>query len=272
MLIDTHCHIPMIIQNQNLDSDETKPLTNAEILKAQVVIDDAKYDKVTTLITIGTNIIESTNCCKLASHYNEIYAAVGLYPHECTEHWQRDLNQIKTLIETYEKVVAIGECGLDYHRPDFNKNRQQDAFKAQIEVALKYNKALVIHTRDAADDTWSIIEPYKRELKRAVFHCFSESLDFAREVVKYGYNLGIPCTITYPKNERLRTIVSTLGLNFLVLETDAPYLPPQQLRGKSNHPRQVATTAQFIAELLEVSVEIVAQKTTENARRLFNLM
>lgn len=271
MLIDTHCHLPMIVQDQSLDSERTIALTNDEIKKVQTVIDDAQQDNVTAFITIGTNVIESINCCELAAQYKEIYASVGLYPHECTEHWQKDLNNLKKLIETHQKIAAIGECGLDYHRPDFNKGRQLDAFKAQIETALQYDKALVIHTRDASDDTWKIIELYKNDLKRVVVHCFSEGLDFARELVKYGYYIGVPCTITYPKNDRLRAVVSTLGLEAVVLETDAPYLPPQHLRGKPNHPRNIATTAQFIAGLLEVPVEVVAQKTTANAQTLFGL-
>ena len=272
MLIDTHCHIPMIVQHQKLDSDTTIPLKETEIHQVQEVINDAKHAGVTLLITIGTNVIESTNCCLLASRYKEIYASVGLYPHECTDSWQHDLYDIKKLIDSNEKIIAIGECGLDYHRPSYNKARQHDAFKAHIEVALQYKKALVIHTLDASDDTWNIVESYKHNLKRAVFHCFSENLDFAQEVVSRGYYIGIPCTITYPKNEKLRTIVSTCGLNSVVLETDAPYIPPQHVRGKLNHPRNIAVTAQYIAQLLEISLDDVAQTTTKNAKRLFGLI
>ena len=138
-------------------------------------------------------------------------------------------------------------------------------------MALEYDRAIVIHTRQATEETLKIIDEYKNHPPRGVFHCFSEDIDFARYVIGLGFYIGIPGTITYPKNDRLREIVSTLGLGNIVLETDSPYLPPQHMRGKQNHPREVATIANYVAKLLHIDLEEVARITTANGNRLFRL-
>jgi len=265
MLVDTHCHIPMLI-----DENINKKLEAYDYEKADQIIDEAATSNVTTLVTIGsTSYTDSFNCSMLSERYKRVFAAVGLFPHDCAESWREDLKQLIPLIKSNPKIGAIGECGLDYHYPDYHASRQKDAFKAQIELALEYNKALVIHTRQAPEDTLKIIDEYKSELHRGVFHCFSEDLAFAEHVINWGFYIGIPATITYPKNDRLRSIVATVGLEHIVLETDSPYLPPQHMRGKRNHPKEVATIAHFIADFLHIDYTVVAKITTENARTLY---
>jgi TatD DNase family protein len=267
MLVDTHCHIPMLI-----DENFNKELSKQDFEKADQIIAEAARSDVTTLVTIGsTSFVDSLNCSMLAKRYNNVYAAVGLFPHDCTNCWQEDLRQLVPLIKNNPKIVAVGECGLDYHYPDYNKLRQKDAFKAQIELALEHKRALVVHTRQAPDDTLKIIDEYEGELPRGVFHCFSEDLSFAQHVIDLGFYIGVPATITYPKNDRLRSIVAAVGLEHVVLETDSPYLPPQHMRGKRNHPKEVATVAHFIADFLYIDYTKVATITTKNARRLYNL-
>jgi TatD DNase family protein len=267
MLVDTHCHIPMLI-NENAD----KKLEQSDYEKAQQIIDEATASDVTTLVTIGsTSYVDSLNCNILSERYKRVFASVGLFPHDCSESWQEDLKKLAPLIKSNPKIVAIGECGLDYHYPDYHESRQKDAFKAQIELALEHNKALVIHTRQAPDDTIKIIDEYASELPRGVFHCFSEDLAFAEHVINFGFYIGIPATITYPKNDRLRSIVATVGLEHIVLETDSPYLPPQHMRGKRNHPKEVATVAHFISDCLHIDYHTVAKITTNNAQTLYHL-
>jgi len=268
MLIDTHCHIPMII-----DENINKLLTSADYEKADQIIADALRVNVNKFITIGsTSHNESINCISLSHKFENVFAAIGLFPHDCTSTWKDDLKALIPLIKSNDKIVAIGECGLDFHYPDYNPERQKDSFKAQIELALEHDRAIIIHTRQAPDETLKIIDEYKNDLPRGVFHCFSEDLDFARYIIDLGFYIGIPGTITYPKNDRLRTIVSTLGLEHVVLETDSPYLPPQHMRGKQNHPREVATIAQYIAQLLKLELAEVARITTANATSLFRLL
>jgi TatD DNase family protein len=255
-----------------IDENTDRILTPKDLANAAQIIDIAKRANVQKFITIGsTSHIDSINCNFLSQQFDCVFAAIGLFPHDCTSNWSNDLQQLVPLIKSNDNIVAIGECGLDFHYPDYNENRQKDAFKAQIELALEYNKTLVIHTRQAPDETLTIIDEFKNSLPRGVFHCFSEDLNFAHYAISHGFYLGIPGTITYPKNDRLRTIVKTIGLDHIVLETDSPFLPPQHMRGKKNDPSQVATIAAFIAQLLEVDLEYVEQKTTENTKKLFQL-
>lgn len=169
------------------------------------------------------------------------------------------------------KIVGIGECGFDFHYPDYNINQQRDAFKIQIDCALENDLALVVHTRTARDETLRTLEEYKGQIKRGIIHCFSEDQDFANLVIEWGFAIGIGGTITYPKNNSLREIVSTMNLQSLVLETDAPFLPIQSMRGQQNHPQYIADIAQYIATLRNDKIETIARSTTANALRIFDI-
>jgi len=274
MFIDTHCHINMMIK-KNFDvtlSSEQLPLAS-EILK------QAEAQGISHIINVGTSLIESANSVYLAQSFNNISAAVGIHPNDCTATWKDDFKQIITRWFTKKnpdylagnKIVAIGECGLDRHYPDYNIQRQYDAFKAHIELALEHNKALIIHTRDAGDETLKVLEQYKNNNLRGVIHCFSEDQAFADYALMLGFVLGIGGTLTYPKNNSLRTIFKTVPLEKIILETDAPFLPPQDLRGQQNNPKNISLIAQFLADLRAEPLNLIAQKTTENAQKLFSL-
>lgn len=268
ILADTHAHINCIIK-EPFD----RILTSEEIAKTDQIISDAREHGVTIFINVGTSLIESMNCIALAQKYKSIYAVVGIHPNDCTEFWHHDLKKIESLVaqKARYKIVGIGECGIDRHYPDYNINRQYDAFRAQIELALQHNLGLVIHSRDAYDETLKILDEYKKELHRAVMHCFSYDAAFANYCFDHGFYLGIGGTITYPKNNALRAIVSTMPLANLVLETDAPFLPPQQFRGQQNHPKYIALIAQYIAEFRGTTLDEIALHTTNNAKALFGI-
>jgi TatD DNase family protein len=265
MLIDTHCHINMMVKKE-FDT----PLSSQDLINADNIVQEAIAAGVTRMVTIGTSIIESKNCMQLADRFESVYASIGIHPGDTKSDWQQELAELTKYI-SHPKVVAIGECGLDYHWPDYNAQLQKDAFRAQIELALEYNKALIVHTRDAYEDTMTILQEYKDSLTRVVMHCYSENLAAARDVTSMGFLIGISGTITYPKNTELRSVVSTLGLTHIVLETDAPFLPPQIARGKQNHPRHVATVAHYLAQHLEIPYGDIALATTENALNLFRI-
>lgn len=273
MFIDTHCHINMMVK-KNFDT----LFTLEELHKSDTIVAQAIDCHVTKIINVGTSIVESKNCISLARRHASIWAAIGIHPNDCTPQWRDDIRQLQQLLRsctndknTHDKIVAIGECGLDFHYPDYNVQRQKDAFKAQIELALEYNRALIIHTRDAREETARIMEEFKHDVTRGIVHCFSENLDFAHFAIELGYALGIGATITYPKNEYLRTVVNTVPLTSIVLETDAPFLPPQTLRGKQNSPHYIPYIAKYIAQLRAISVEEVALKTTQRAQEIFSL-
>jgi TatD DNase family protein len=268
MLIDTHSHVNMMVK-KTFDT----PLTGDELQSAQKIIFDADAANVKILINVGTSLPESLNCLELAKHYRNNFAAIGIHPNDCTDTWTQELKQIASFLPKAQqhKIVGIGECGLDYHYEGYNKQRQFDAFKAQIELALEYDLALVVHNRDAGEDVLRVLEEYAQNNLRATIHCFSEDLAFARQAIEWGYYLGIGGTVTYPKNNVLREVVETVGLDHIVLETDAPFLPPQPYRGKQNQPANIAYIATYIANLLQTTQQEVATKTTQNACRLFKL-
>lgn len=268
MLIDTHCHINMMVK-----STFDTILTEAEVAQAQAIVDQATVQEVNTIINVGTSLPESLNCVALAKRYDAIFAAVGIHPNDCTAKWRDELHDIEDLLRNKEhnKIVAIGECGLDMHYPDYNIARQKDAFKAQIELSLEYDLALIVHTREAGEETMRALEEYKGQLKHGVIHCFSEGVSFADFTVEMGFVLGVGGAITYPKNNQLRDVVKHVPLDCIILETDAPFLPPQFMRGKKNNPAQIAAVAAYVAELLGVSVEQVSNTTTATAQRLFML-
>ena len=268
MLIDTHCHINMMIKKKF-----DVYLQSHEVEEAQDIVDAAQQNDVSIIINVGTSLIESNNCVMLAQRYQSIYATVGIHPNDCTSSWLDDFKDITSLVQKKEinRIVGIGETGLDRHYPDYNMQRQKDAFKAHIELALEHDLALVVHTRDAADETLRSLEEFKSHITRGIIHCFSEDQTFANQVIAWNFALGIGGTITYPKNLYLRDIVSTTPLAHMVLETDAPFLPPQVIRGKQNHPLHIKTIAEFMAHLRNEPYEQIANITTKNAKRIFNV-
>lgn len=267
MLIDTHCHINMMIKN----SFDT-PLQESDLPQAQDIIESAAAHGVSLIINVGTRKIENQNCILLAQKFNAVFATVGIHPND-SDTWQEDFLLLKKWVLQKEanKIVGIGECGMDMHYPDYNLNRQRDAFKAQIELALEHDLALIVHSRDAYDETLRILEEYKKNLTRAVMHCFSYDQAFADIVTEWNFVLGIGGTVTYPKNKELRAIVANTEIKNIVLETDAPFLPPQAIRGKQNHPKEINTIAHYIADLRGESFDVIAQQTTRNALTLFDL-
>lgn len=268
ILVDTHCHINIMIK-ETFDV----PLTEQEIISAQLIINEASKHHVTTIINVGTSVMESKNCVNLSLAYPNLYATIGIHPTDATPHWKQELTELMIILKNdhKKKIVGIGECGIDlYHKPH-NLVLQKDLFKAQIEWSLEKNLALIIHSRNASHETLMILDEYSNDIKRATMHCFSYDLSIAQELIKKGYMLGIDAPITYPKNNELRIIAQTIPLSHIILETDAPFLPPQKERGKKNHPLHIATIAQYIAELRNETFEHIAAQTTKNAFTLFGL-
>ncbi len=273
MVIDTHCHINIMLRGYKTKSMYSE-LTLDEKILAQTILQQAADHDVKLIINVGTDLIESITCIKLAQVYTNCFAIVGIHPNDATEYWKNDFNKIASHVKNKEKnkIIGIGECGMDFHYENYNISRQQDVFKAHIELALEHNLALSIHSRDAAEETFKIIDQYSKEDNfRGIMHCFAYDQGYANEAIKSKLVLGIGGTITYPKNEILRQIVKNAELNQIVLETDAPFLPPQTMRGQQNSPANIATIAEFIANLRNTSYENIAQTTSTTVKKLFNL-
>ena len=267
MFIDTHVHFNMMVKKEF-----NTPLPKDAFDKIQIIITQAQQNNVEKFICAGTSAIESQNCIEIAQHFPQVFSAVGLHPTDCTENWKDELDQIKRMLDNKEqnKIVAIGECGLDKHWYPEKIDLQMDVFKAHAELAQQYNLPLLIHCRKARDEMFKCIEEFGSEIT-GILHSFFYDLEYAHLAIQNGFLLGVGGPISYPKNDDLRTTIKQIDLKNLVLESDSPYLPPQIIRGQQNQPKYIKYIAEYLANLKESSLEEVDAKTTSAACALLNL-
>lgn len=267
MFIDTHCHLNLIAKKDYNDEFNEKYF---EIIEN--IIKESKKKGVTSFITIGTDLNESVNCVNIAKKFKEVYAVIGIHPCDAAENWIEDFEKIQFLVkkQVENKVVGIGETGLDFYHKPYDKERQIKVFENHIELAIKKDLPLVVHVRESALDVFNILHTYKNQAK-GVIHCFSQDKDFAKKFLDLGFYLGLNAPVTYPKNEWFREVVKFIPLDRILLETDAPFLPPQEFRGKKNSPEYIPIFAQTIADLKNISLEELARETTGNAKDLFRI-
>jgi len=267
MIIDTHCHLTMMGKKRDQDL-----LRDEDFRAIAEVLDESKKNGVGIIITIATTLADSLQSIRISQMFDNVSASVGIHPCDVTTSWQKDFAAIKKLLEKKEEysIVGIGETGLDFFHKPFYKQRQIDAFKAQIEASIEHRLPLVIHMRDSAQEALRVLEEYKDEAF-GIAHCFLQTKDIADILNDWGFALGIGGPITYPKNEWVREVFREVSLDHIVLETDAPFLPPQAFRGKTNYPKYLSFTAATIAQIKEISVEEVEAQTTKNAKKVFGL-
>ena len=234
------------------------------------LIERAKQAGVGTLVTIGTHLEDSRWNVAFVAGKQDVYATVGIHP-EMADRWQdADLAEYEALAQK-PGVVAIGEVGMDYHRPEFSREVQEPVFRTMIGLAKKLKLPLVIHNRQADRDTIRILRDAWDPSLGGVFHCFAGDAQCAQEAVDLNFDLAVGGVLTFKSARSLRDIIKTVPLERLVLETDGPWLAPQAWRGQRNEPAYVTGVAQVLAELKGVSLETVAEVTTRNAKRLFKL-
>lgn len=249
-LIDTHCHL----NKEYYENVET-------------VIKEAVSDNVEYLIVSSCSPENWEENINLINKYKNVYLNISLHPEYGNEEIDYDLylEQMKKIIKSNSKIIAIGEIGLDYHYDNTNKDRQKDLFIKQIMLAKEYKLPIVIHTRDATKDTIDILKKFNI---KGIIHCFSGSLETARKYINMGFYLGIGGVVTF-KNSKLKDVIKEIGLDSIVLETDSPYLSP--IRGNKNFPKNIKIVAEYIASLLNISVEEVSKKTTLNVKKIYNI-
>ncbi|MDQ5890580.1 MAG: TatD DNase family protein [Candidatus Dependentiae bacterium] len=266
MMIDTHCHL-----NIMTNKEPEALLTAHQLAELETVMAHIHDSGVGHMVCVGTSVPESRNCIAIAERYARVAATIGVHPCDITQPVEVIISELESLINAHRKViVGIGEIGLDYYHQPYDKHLQEVVFKAQLALAIKYELPVVIHIRDAGDDALAILELYKDTL-HGVIHCFSLDKAAAEKIISWGWYIGIDGPITYPKNNYLREIVATVPLTGIFLETDAPFLPPQHLRGKRNCPSNLGIIAQAIADARGVSFEDVVRQTTANAKELFRI-
>ncbi|MFH0790139.1 MAG: TatD family hydrolase [Candidatus Omnitrophota bacterium] len=251
-LIDTHCHLDFPEFEQ--DRDE--------------VIKRAKENGIDYLINVGSSLQGSKDSLELALNYDCIYAVVGIHPHEADNTDNAAIAVIEDLAKK-NKVVAIGEIGLDYYRNYSAPQNQKRLFTALIKLAKSLNLPLVLHSRQAEEETLNIIKEFTPQ--KAVVHCFSGSEDFLRQCLDLGLFISFTCNITYKKAENLKNVVKLVPLERIMLETDCPYLPPEGFRGRRNEPFQVKLLAEEISKIKGIPFGEIARVSTENAKVFFNI-
>ncbi|PIE55736.1 MAG: hydrolase TatD [Desulfobulbus propionicus] len=253
-LIDSHCHLDMTAYAEDLHE----------------VLDAAAKNGISRIITIGIDRESSRAAVELARSHPGLFAAVGYHPHYAAD---ADESGLQELIElaSHPAVVGYGEIGLDYAKQYSPKEIQQDLFARQLELAKTLELPIIIHDRDAHEDTLAILREVGLPRSGGVMHCFSGDLDFAEQVLDLGMYISIPGIITFKNAASLRQVVEATALDNLLLETDGPFLAPVPFRGKRNTPAYLVHTAQAVAEIKNTTLAVVARQTTANTCKLFNL-
>jgi len=254
MFADIHCHLSFP------EFDQDREIVIKRLIEAQV----------TLIIDPGTNLPTSKKSIDLALEYDFIYANVGLHPHEASLPVEESIFIELEALAKSPKVVAIGEIGLDYHYPDYNRQAQQDAFRQMLRVARTLDMPVVIHCRDAWDDMLHILTEENHSAMRGVMHCFSGDMVIAKECIRKGFKLSIPGTVSY-KNSLLPEVIRNVSLDDLLTETDAPYLAPVPYRGKRNEPAYLPLVTSAIARIREIPVTETAKGIAQNTFELFRL-
>jgi len=252
MLVDTHVHLNSNKYNDNLPEVIQRALDNS--VETMIVVG---YDKETNKLAI-----------ELAEKYSFIYATVGFHPTDARHIKPGDYELlIKQL--NHERVVGIGECGLDFYWDKEFIEEQIEAFKRQIELSLQYNKPLIIHMRDATEATYNVLSEYKN--LKGIMHCYSGSPEMATKFLDLGLHISLGGPVTFKNGHKPKKVAEMVPIDRLLIETDAPYLSPHPFRGKTNEPCRVKLVAEEIAKIRNISYDVVSKETTKNAYKLFDI-
>ena len=245
MKIDTHCHLSYE-DYDNLD----------EVVK-----------NIDIAITSGTNDDTNKEVLDIVSKYKNVYGTLGIHPEDIDSISNNSFKFIEENLSN-DKIVAIGEIGLDYYWVKDNKEEQKELLRRQMKIAEKYNMPVVIHSRDAIEDTYDILKDYK---VKGTIHCFSSSYEMALKFIKLGYKIGVGGVVTFKNSKKLHDIVERLDLKDILLETDSPYLSPEPLRGKKNVPYNIYYVAKKISEIKNIDIDEIFKITGNNAIEQFDL-
>jgi TatD DNase family protein len=262
MLVDSHCHL----QDRKFNDEQDD------------VIRRAREAGVTAMVCVGYDMESSRRAIDIANANESVYAAIGVHPHDAKTLRPRDIDELAALADC-AKVVAIGEIGLDYYRDLSPRDVQEKAFREQLELAQRLSVPVVIHSRNADEETYEIIQEYEhqalpgwpKDRPLGIMHCFAGDLPLALRYIELGFLISIPAACTYPNAERTRAVAGGIPLRWMAVETDAPYIPPQSKRGGRNEPAFVCETVQCIADIRGARYEDIADGTAMAAAWLFGL-
>jgi TatD DNase family protein len=255
MFIDSHCHLTY------------EPL----VRNISKIIEDCEKSSVTKLLTIGTNIQSSIKCIEISKEYENIYSSVGIHPVEA--HIESDKkNQLQKLYQSSDKNIGYGETGLDFYYSAEEKKCQIDLFEAHIKFAVEDNSTIIVHTRDAEDETLSILKEHtKNSNLRVLIHCFTGSMQFAKSLLDIGCYISFSGIITFKNTIEIQEVAKYTPIDRILVETDSPFLSPHPLRGKKNYPENVVLVAEKLAKLKNTAISEIGKKTSDNFLNVFNL-
>lgn len=251
MFFNTHTH---------LNSEQLYP-------NRDMYIQHALDNGVEYIVVAGYDLESSKKAIEIAHEYSFIYATVGISPNDCLNTTDEDLYEIERLLQD-PRAVALGEIGLDYYWDDVPRHQQREIFLKQIDIAKKYQKPIVIHARDAYEDTYDIL---KQAAHYGIMHCYSGSAQMAKRYIDIGFEISLAGPVTFKNAKVPKEVASTIGIDHLMIETDCPYLTPHPFRGKLNEPANVVYIAQEVAKLKNMEIEDVARITTFNAKKMFGI-
>ena len=254
MLIDSHAHL----DDERFDRDR------------DMLIKSLKDNGIDLVINIGADVVSSIKSVSLSEKYDNIYAAVGVHPHSAKDMDESTIDVLKSLTNR-KKVVAIGEIGLDYYYDNSPRDIQRKRFIEQIQLAKDVNLPVIIHSREAAQETFDILQKAQDGSLEGVLHCYSGSVEMALEYIKLGFYISIAGPVSFKNAKIPKEVAKKIPIDRLLIETDSPYLTPEPYRGKRNEPTYVRYVAGTIAELRGISFEELASKTSQNTRKLFKL-
>lgn len=249
-IINTHSHVNML-RETNIDE----------------AIQNAIDNKIVTIVP-SSSVQDIFDTDKFIKKYNDVYGYVGVFPEEVKDFSDKTLSDMEEIIKSNPKIIGIGEIGLDYYWDKSFKELQKEVFIKQIKFANQMNLPLNIHSREAHLDTLEILKKYNKN-STAIMHCFSGSLEFARECIKEGIYIALGGVVTFKNAKKTKEVAKNIPLEYLLLETDDPYLAPVPFRGKENQPMYVKYVAEEIANLRGITPEEVAKTSTENAKKIF---
>ena len=249
-MIDTHCHV-----------------YEEEMSDYKDVIEECDKQNISMIVN-AVDIESSKDIISLSKTYKNVYAAIGLNYDTIDRVEEKDLIELEKLIKN-EKIVAIGEIGLDYYWTKDNKDKQIKYFKAQLKLAKEYDLPVIVHARESVQDVYDVLK--EMDIHKGSMHCYSGSLEMAREFIKLGFKIGIDGPITYKNNKKGVEVVKNIDLKDILLETDSPYLSPEPNRGKQNSPLNLKYIAKKISDIKELTEDEVIEITTNNAKELYNI-
>ncbi|MDO5755015.1 MAG: TatD family hydrolase [Tissierellia bacterium] len=253
-LVDSHCHLV----DERFDFDK------------EDIIDNFEKDQILFVVNPGDTLQSSKDAVELASRFEKVYAAVGIHPHEAKDYDDDMEKELCKLIEEQDKIVAIGEIGLDYYYDHSPRDIQKQVFRRQLDLAVKYDLPVIIHSRDAIQDTYDILAEYSDRIV-AVMHSYSGSYEMAKRFMDLGFYISISGTVTFKNARVVKEVAKQLPLDRLLIETDSPYLTPEPYRGKRNEPKYVRYVAEKISELKDIANSKVVEATKNNAKRFFRI-